>query len=122
MIISFSHGGWFFRNVTPITADQTVCACASVCDVGMLRRIKQCVSVPVFVMIRPRGGDFCYSEHEMQVMKMDIEVLKEHGADGVVIGVLNRYRTKLCICYFCRLSCSSRWSKTFRSIFSKLNR
>ena len=62
---------------------------------GMLKRIKQCVSIPVFVMIRPRGGDFCFSEHEFEVMKMDIEVLKEYGADGIVIGILNRCVTSL---------------------------
>lgn len=39
-------------------------------------------------MIRPRGGDFLYSEQEMQVMKKDIELMKSHDADGLVLGAL----------------------------------
>ena len=57
----------------------------------MLRVIKQLVSIPVFVMVRPRGGDFLYSEKEFEVMKMDVVSLKENGADGVVMGILNRW-------------------------------
>jgi copper homeostasis protein len=47
------------------------------------------LKIPVFVMIRPRGGDFCYSEEEFQIMKKDILMAKELGADGVVFGMLN---------------------------------
>ena len=39
-------------------------------------------------MIRPRGGDFCYSSLEYEQMKKDIEVCKHLGADGVVFGIL----------------------------------
>lgn len=39
-------------------------------------------------MIRPRTGDFLYSDFELQVMLEDIRVFKEHGAQGVVFGVL----------------------------------
>ena len=56
----------------------------------MLRIIKQRSPVPVFVMIRPRGGDFLYSEAEFEVMKEDVKVLKEAGADGMVFGILTR--------------------------------
>jgi len=41
-------------------------------------------------MIRPRGGDFLYSEAEFEVMKEDVKVLKEAGADGMVFGILTR--------------------------------
>lgn len=50
--------------------------------------VKQCVRVPVFVMIRPRGGDFLYSDREAEVMKADIRLAKQHGADGLVFGAL----------------------------------
>ena len=56
----------------------------------MLRIIKQKSPIPVFVMIRPRGGDFLYTENEFEVMKEDVKVFKEAGADGVVFGILTR--------------------------------
>lgn len=39
-------------------------------------------------MIRPRGGDFCYCDEEIEIMKKDIDVLKKVGADGFVFGCL----------------------------------
>ena len=47
------------------------------------------VSIPVYVIIRPRGGDFLYSDIEFEVMKRDILFAKSAGAKGVVIGLLN---------------------------------
>ncbi|WP_215224807.1 copper homeostasis protein CutC [Echinicola shivajiensis] len=55
---------------------------------GTLKLIKEKVDIPVFVMIRPRGGDFVYTNEELEVMKEDIKVLKGLGADGFVFGVL----------------------------------
>jgi copper homeostasis protein len=46
------------------------------------------LSIPVHVLIRPRAGDFVYSEPEIAVMRHDIGVAKAHGAAGVVLGVL----------------------------------
>eukprot|EP00057_Strongylocentrotus_purpuratus_P031672 XP_785284.3 PREDICTED: copper homeostasis protein cutC homolog [Strongylocentrotus purpuratus] len=58
-------------------------------SLGLLQVIKQeCPALPVFILIRPRGGDFVYSILEFQVMKQDIKLMKEHGADGFVLGVL----------------------------------
>lgn len=56
---------------------------------GMLRVLKSEVDIPVFVMIRPRGGDFVYSQKEQIVMKQDIQLLGELGADGFVFGILD---------------------------------
>ncbi|MEP0713513.1 MAG: copper homeostasis protein CutC, partial [Algoriphagus sp.] len=56
---------------------------------GLLRFLKTEIDIPVFVMIRPRGGDFHYSQKELMVMKRDIELLGELGADGFVFGVLD---------------------------------
>ena len=55
---------------------------------GMIAACKATVSIPVFVMIRPRGGGFVYSDAERDVMRRDIVVARELGADGVVIGGL----------------------------------
>jgi copper homeostasis protein len=51
------------------------------------------LSIPVNVLIRPRAGDFVYSELELTVMRHDIEVAKALGAAGIVVGVLTAERT-----------------------------
>ncbi|XP_028324763.1 copper homeostasis protein cutC homolog [Gouania willdenowi] len=69
-------------------------------SLGLLHIVKQCVKIPVYVMIRPRGGDFFYSDQEVEVMKKDIEVMKSHGADGLVLGALTedgRVDAELCM-------------------------
>lgn len=68
--------------------------------VGLLQVVKQHVKIPVYVMIRPRGGDFLYSDQEVEVMRKDIELMKSHGADGLVLGALTedgRVDTELCM-------------------------
>ena len=55
---------------------------------GMIAACKAAVSIPVFVMIRPRGGGFVYSDAERDVMRRDVVAARELGADGVVIGGL----------------------------------
>ena len=57
---------------------------------GMIAACRDRVSIPVFVIIRPRGGGFVYSEPELDVMRRDVAAAGELGADGVVIGVLRR--------------------------------
>ena len=55
---------------------------------GMLEFLKSRIQLPVFAMIRPRGGDFVYSQEELEVMKKEISLLKSCGADGFVFGAL----------------------------------
>src|SRR5579863_6174196 len=57
-------------------------------NAGMIRVIRERLGLAVFVMIRPRGGDFLYSEAEFESMKEDIRVAKSLGANGVVLGLL----------------------------------
>jgi copper homeostasis protein len=56
---------------------------------GSIRLARQRIDIGLQVMIRPRGGDFCYTGVEFEIMKLDIEMAKKLGADGVVIGILN---------------------------------
>ncbi len=60
---------------------------------GMIAAARKNLSIGLQVLIRPRSGDFCYSVLEFEVMKKDITVAGELGADGVVIGILNPDRT-----------------------------
>jgi copper homeostasis protein len=46
------------------------------------------VKIPIYVMIRPRGGDFLYSDIEFEIMKRDVSFAKKYGASGIVIGLL----------------------------------
>ncbi|KAF7347562.1 Copper homeostasis protein cutC like protein [Mycena venus] len=57
-------------------------------SLGLLKAIQRSVDVPLMVMVRPRTGDFLYSEDEIEVMLEDIRVFKEHNVCGVVLGVL----------------------------------
>jgi copper homeostasis protein len=55
---------------------------------GLIKLVRAAISIPIFVMIRPRGGDFMYTDSEVKVMCADIDHVKELGVDGVVLGVL----------------------------------
>ncbi|MGC4015932.1 MAG: copper homeostasis protein CutC [Luteolibacter sp.] len=55
---------------------------------GMIRAVRQQVSLGLMVIIRPRGGDFLYDDAEMEVMLEDVAVARKLGADGIVIGAL----------------------------------
>ena len=55
---------------------------------GMIRNARESISIALNVIIRPRGGDFLYSESEIKEMVYDIQVAKELGADGLVFGCL----------------------------------
>jgi copper homeostasis protein len=55
---------------------------------GVIEQVRKKISIEMFVMIRPRGGDFCYSTDEFASMQRDIEVCKQLKVDGVVLGIL----------------------------------
>lgn len=59
-------------------------------SLGSLLEAKQRTNIPVIAMNRPRPAGFCYSATEFAVMERDAELLLEHGADGIVFGMLNR--------------------------------
>jgi copper homeostasis protein len=57
---------------------------------GLIEAVRDNVNIPVNVIIRPRGGDFLYSDIEFSVMRRDINKAGEAGADGIVTGILYR--------------------------------
>ena len=57
---------------------------------GTIYLAKKNLNIPIAVIIRPRGGDFVYSNDEFEIMKRDIAVCKELGVETVVFGILNK--------------------------------
>ncbi|MBS1744457.1 MAG: copper homeostasis protein CutC [Bacteroidetes bacterium] len=55
---------------------------------GLIREARKKLSIELFPIIRPRGGDFLYSDDEFEIMKTDVLLCKNAGCDGVVIGML----------------------------------
>ena len=56
---------------------------------GTLEVARRHLSIGIMAMVRPRGGDFCYSDVEFDVMRQDLLALKALGANGIVFGILN---------------------------------
>jgi len=54
-----------------------------------IKKCREAFSIPLFPIIRPRGGDFLYNKDEFEIMKNDIRLCKELGCEGIVIGLLN---------------------------------
>lgn len=57
-------------------------------SIGVVREALKLSTIPFHVIVRPRGGDFLYSEHEFQSMLRDVEALRDLGVAGVVVGCL----------------------------------
>jgi copper homeostasis protein len=57
-------------------------------SVGLMRAVRSKINIGMYVMIRPRGGDFVYSPAEIECMLTDISCAADEGADGVVLGLL----------------------------------
>jgi len=56
---------------------------------GFIKAARKLLTIDLFPIIRPRGGDFLYTEAEFEIMKTDVQVCKDLGCDGVVIGMLH---------------------------------
>lgn len=58
-------------------------------DFETVKQLREKISIPMLVMIRPRGGDFTYSDEEFAQMKSDLRHLKSLKVDGFVFGILD---------------------------------
>jgi len=73
--------------------------CANISDGGttpsieIIQQARKNLTIDLYVMIRPRGGNFVYSEAELEQMKSDIENIKKLGVNGFVFGILNEDKT-----------------------------
>jgi len=57
---------------------------------GTLRLVAEKIGIPVFPIIRPRGGDFLYDDESFEVIKRDLLLCRELGFPGAVLGLLNK--------------------------------
>lgn len=60
---------------------------------GLINQVIKHLSIETFVLVRPRSGNFMYSDDEFEMMKQDIQICKELGCHGIVSGVLNSDNT-----------------------------
>lgn len=60
---------------------------------GLIKKVTETLKIPIFVLIRPRSGNFSYSDDEFEIMKSDILQCKAMGCDGIVSGILNTDNT-----------------------------
>ena len=56
---------------------------------GFIKAARKYLHIPLFPIIRPRGGDFFYTADEFEIMKTDVNICKQLGCDGIVTGILN---------------------------------
>jgi copper homeostasis protein len=59
---------------------------------GMMQVARRDLHIPIHIPIRPRAGDFFYTDREFQIMESDIRMAKQLGMDGVVLGLLDEKR------------------------------
>lgn len=57
---------------------------------GMIKKCREAFPVQLFPIIRPRSGDFFYTDEEVEIMMNDVTLCKQLGCDGVVIGLLGK--------------------------------
>lgn len=56
---------------------------------GQIKMARKLLNIKLYVLIRPREGDFLYSDIEFEIIKTDVQYCIDAGCDGVVIGILN---------------------------------
>ena len=59
----------------------------------MIQQARENLTIDLYVMIRPRGGNFVYSDSEFEQMKSEIETIKKLGVNGFVFGILKDDKT-----------------------------
>ncbi len=57
---------------------------------ALMQAARHQLQIPIHVLIRPRAGDFYYSDSEFEIMRSDIDAAKKLGMDGVVLGILQK--------------------------------
>ena len=57
---------------------------------GLIASVRSHIAIGLYVMVRPRGGDFCFTDLEFEVMQNEIAHARNLGADGIVLGLLNQ--------------------------------
>lgn len=62
-------------------------------SIEIIQQARKNLSIDLYVMIRPRGGNFVYSEPELEQMKSEIETIKKLDVNGFVFGILNEDKT-----------------------------
>lgn len=89
-----------FNTATAVAAEQAGADRIELCEnyanggttpsYGYLKTVREKIGIPVFPMIRPRGGDYFHTQDEIDIIRKDILLCKELGFDGVVFGLLNQ--------------------------------
>ncbi|MCD2259283.1 copper homeostasis protein CutC [Psychroserpens luteolus] len=60
---------------------------------GLIKEVISTLDIETFVLVRPRSGNFCYTEKEFEIIKRDIQICKDLSCHGIVSGVLNPNHT-----------------------------
>lgn len=55
---------------------------------ALYRKIREQADIPIRVLLRPRFGDFCYTDYEHEILKEEVRSFRKLGADGIVIGTM----------------------------------
>ncbi len=56
-------------------------------DPALFKGVRANTDLEIRTLLRPRFGDFCYDEYEFEMLKEEVQMYREFGADGVVIGI-----------------------------------